>query len=82
MSLKFTMQRTSHSNNCAQLAFEIMAFGIAWWNVLDRPRTLESDLAKAVYRDGLAYFSVSICLAGFLDSSLTICFSYYSVCAN
>lgn len=40
------------------LAFEVMVFAMVWWNALDRPRSRNSDITKAMYRDGFLYFSV------------------------
>jgi len=40
------------------LAFEVMVFVVVWWNALDRPRSCDSGITKAMYRDGFLYFSV------------------------
>jgi len=40
------------------LAFEVMIFAAVWWNALDRPRSSNSKLSRAVYRDGFLFFSV------------------------
>jgi hypothetical protein len=40
------------------LAFEIMVFCVVWWNALDRPRSCDSGIPEAMYRDGFLYFSV------------------------
>jgi len=44
------------------LAFEVMVFAVVWWNALERPRSCNSDISKAMYRDGFLYFSVHFVL--------------------
>jgi len=43
-------------------AFEIVMCGITWWNALNLPRTSNAPLAAAIYRDGLLYFLLLLCL--------------------
>ena len=37
-----------------------MVFCVVWWNALDRPRSCDSGIPEAMYRDGFLYFSVSV----------------------
>ncbi|KII90365.1 hypothetical protein PLICRDRAFT_529450 [Plicaturopsis crispa FD-325 SS-3] len=38
------------------IIFELMVFLTTWWNALSRPRSLETPLSRALYRDGILYF--------------------------
>ncbi|KAF8210641.1 hypothetical protein K438DRAFT_165307 [Mycena galopus ATCC 62051] len=42
--------------------FEVVLCVITWWNVLTQPRTSNASLASAIYRDGLMYFLILLCL--------------------
>ncbi|PBK87256.1 hypothetical protein ARMGADRAFT_939073, partial [Armillaria gallica] len=41
------------------VAFEAVIFSALFWNALSRPRYLEDDFTKILYRDGFAYILVS-----------------------
>lgn len=40
------------------VAFEVVIFSALFWNALSRPRYLEDDFTKILYRDGFAYILV------------------------
>lgn len=42
-----------------QIAFEVVVFLATCWNAVERPRTLDTKLTNALYRDGIVYFLVS-----------------------
>ncbi|KAJ7629886.1 hypothetical protein B0H17DRAFT_1109392 [Mycena rosella] len=43
-------------------AFEVVLFGITWWNALTQPRSSNAPLAAAIYHDGFLYFLLLLCL--------------------
>ncbi|KAJ7217744.1 hypothetical protein GGX14DRAFT_438127, partial [Mycena pura] len=42
--------------------FEIILCGITWWNALNKARSSNVALTAAIYRDGLLYFLLLLCL--------------------
>jgi len=42
--------------------FEIILCGITWWNALNKARSSNVALTAAMYRDGLLYFLLLLCL--------------------
>jgi hypothetical protein len=46
----------------APFVFELVVLVALIWNVLDRPRTSQTPLARALLADGVIYFGVIACL--------------------
>ncbi|KAK0478824.1 hypothetical protein IW261DRAFT_1481063 [Armillaria novae-zelandiae] len=52
------------------MAFEVVAFSAMVYNALSRPRSLHTDVGKILYRDGIAYFLVTLRLMNLLLASV------------
>ncbi|KAK0497838.1 hypothetical protein EDD18DRAFT_1159662 [Armillaria luteobubalina] len=52
------------------MAFEIVAFSTMVYNALSRPRSLHTDVGRILYRDGVAYFLVTLRLMNLLLAAL------------
>nr|GAT58531.1 predicted protein [Mycena chlorophos] len=44
------------------MAFDLIMFCITWWNALTKPRPSNTPLATVMYRDGLYFFLILLCL--------------------
>jgi len=53
------------------LVFEVIVFFVVFWDALERPRTRDSEITKALYRDGFLYFFV-LCVLRLINMLLGI----------